>query len=181
MQSEERFGSSRSFYWVGWGIETTDTRFDWFDFYLKLLFILSLLFCLVKLALRGLSSNTFDIDVGAKKGRKNNKMDVNGFRFELIPKEVFLDDNESWSRSWIKDFAVEDDVTYLISPLSANTTYLVRVAARNIAGFSDWRTEEFQTDVNSKQSNVTSGSSRVPFSILLVVLCGIIYRQISLP
>lgn len=53
--------------------------------------------------LRGLSSDTFDIDVGAKKDLKNfNKMDVNGFRFELIPKEILLENNNSWNRSFVK-------------------------------------------------------------------------------
>lgn len=57
--------------------------------------------------LRGLSSDTFDIDVGAKIDFKNrHRMDVNGFRFELIPKDIFLENHGSWNRSWVKDFPI---------------------------------------------------------------------------
>lgn len=89
--------------------------------------------------LRGLSSDTFDIDVGAKIDFKNRqRMDINGFRFELIKKDLLIENKGSWNNSWIRDFPIADGVTYLLSPLSANTTYMIRVASRNTAGFSDW-------------------------------------------
>lgn len=118
--------------------------------------------------LRGLSSDTFDVDVGAKVDPKNHhKMDINGYRFELIPKDVFKKNNGSWSKSWVKDFPVADGVTYLLGPLSENTTYLARVASRNIAGFSDWyETTEFVT--LSKQPFITSESQRLHYSIVLL-------------
>lgn len=109
--------------------------------------------------IRGLSSDTFDLDVGAKVDPKSvNLMDINGYRFELIPREDFRVKN-SWDGSLIKDFAIADGATYLLSPLSENTTYMVRVAARNAAGLSDWtKTEEFTT--LSKTPYVTSASAR---------------------
>lgn len=122
------------------------------------------------LSLRGLSSDTFDVDVGAKVDLKNrNKMDINGYRFELIPKDVWKADKGSWDKSWVKDFPIADGVTYLLNPLSENTTYLTRVASRNVAGFSDWsEMKEFTTLF--KQTYITSGSSRsrVHFSFLLL-------------
>lgn len=127
-----------------------------------------------KLALRGLSSNTFDIDVGAKKDpRTVHKMDINGFRFEVIPKEIFVENND-WSRSWIKDFSVERggkksllfEATFLLSPLSANTTYLVRAASRNVAGFSDWTpVQEFTTLL--KQPAISNKSASLHSSFLM--------------
>lgn len=118
--------------------------------------------------LRGLSSDTFDVDVGAKVDMKNrHKMDINGYRFELIPKDVFKKNNGSWSKSWVKDFPVADGVTYLLGPLSENTTYLARVASRNIAGFSDWyEVTEFVT--LSKQPFITSGTQRLKLSLSLM-------------
>jgi hypothetical protein len=108
--------------------------------------------------IRGFSSDTFDLDVGAKYDPKNqNKMSIIGYRFELIPKTVF-EKQKSWNGSWIKDFAVADGVTYLLSPLSENTTYMVRVASRNHAGFSDFtETQEFTTQ--SKLPKIASSSS----------------------
>lgn len=117
--------------------------------------------------IRGLSSDTFDLDVGAKVDPKSvNIMDINGYRFELIPKEEFRARN-SWNGSMVKDFAIADGATYLLSPLSENTTYMVRVAARNAAGHSDWtKTEEFTT--LSKTPYVTSASTRASSSFITV-------------
>lgn len=122
--------------------------------------------------LRGVSSNTLDIDVGAKKDPKGNLMDINGYRFELIPKKDFVTNSGSWKGSWIKDFSVEDGVTYLLTPLSADTTYLVRVASRNLAGLSDWsEIKEFTTLL--KQPYVTSQSmtaSRASTSFVIFII-----------
>lgn len=65
-------------------------------------------------------------------------MDINGFRFELIPRDILNKNNGSWNKSWVREFPIADGVTYLLSPLSENTTYMIRVASRNAAGFSDW-------------------------------------------
>lgn len=117
--------------------------------------------------LRGLSSDTFDVDVGAKVNTNRHKMDINGYRFELIPKEIYKKGNGSWSSSWVKDFPIADGVTYLLGPLSENTTYLARVASRNIAGFSDWtETTEFST--LPKVPYIPSEASRSTFSMFLV-------------
>jgi hypothetical protein len=109
--------------------------------------------------IRGLSSDTFDLDVGAKVDPKSvHIMDINGYRFELIAKQTFRN-QKSWNGSYVKDFAIADGATYLLSPLSENTTYMVRVAARNAAGVSDWtETQEFTT--LSKLPNITSGAPR---------------------
>ena len=110
-----------------------------------------------------------DIDVGAKRDPKStNLMDINGYRFELIPKQVFIA-NGNWQSAWIKEFAVEDGATYLLSPLSHNTTYLVRVASRNLAGLSDWtETQEFTT--LSNQPHKTSRSTKLKSTILFIFI-----------
>ena len=96
--------------------------------------------------LRGFNSDTFHVDVGAKVDPKNrHPMEIKGYRFEVITKDAFKN-NHSWKKSWVKDFSIADGATYLLSPLSENTTYLVRVASRNVAGLSDWtEVAEFTT------------------------------------
>lgn len=140
-----------------------------------------------ELNLRGLSSDTFDIDVGAKKESSSSrvhKMDINGFRFEYIPKDIFVENSGSWSRSVVKDFAVEHggkksllfEATFLLHQLSANTTYLVRAASRNVAGFSDWTdVKEFTTQF--KQPVITNGSTSLPTELFIFVLFVISFQQ----
>lgn len=119
-------------------------------------------------ALRGLSSDTFDIDVGAKVDPKtHNKMSVNGYRFELIPEPIF-NEAKSWNKSFVREFAIADGVTYLLSPLSPDTNYMVRVAAHNVAGYSEWsQTERFKT--LAKQLYITSASVKIYACIMSIV------------
>lgn len=129
--------------------------------------------------LRGFNSDTFHVDVGAKVDAKNPQtFDIKGYRFELITKESYKD-KSSWSRSWVKDFSIADGATYLLGPLSENTTYLVRVASKNVAGFSDW-TEVKEFTTLPKLPFVPSKSPRMLSSILSVnslALFTVISRQ----
>lgn len=128
-------------------------------------------------ALRGLSSDTFDIDVGAKVDPKtHNKMSVKGYRFELIPEPVFKE-TTSWNRSFVREFAIADGVTYLLSPLSPDTVYMVRVAARNIAGYSEWsQTEKFTT--LAKQTYITSAAAiAYAFNLFTITFSSILSSQ----
>lgn len=86
------------------------------------------------ITLRGVNSNTFDLDVGAKKIGPVDPMDIIGYRFELVSTEERRNNGGNWTaaRVVLKDFT--DGVTYLINNLSPNTTYLIRVASRNPAG-----------------------------------------------
>lgn len=91
------------------------------------------------LMLRGLSSDTFDIDVGAKRdpGRKIHVMDVRGYRFELIAKHVYQA-KKSWKTAIVHEIPFADGATYLINGLEEDTVYMTRVASRNLAGLSEW-------------------------------------------
>lgn len=86
------------------------------------------------ITLRGVNSNTFDLDVGAKKTGPADPMDIIGYRFEILSEEELRNNGRNWSnaRLVLKDFT--DGVTYLINNLSPNTTYSIRVASRNPAG-----------------------------------------------
>ncbi|XP_065095667.1 neural cell adhesion molecule 1-like [Ochlerotatus camptorhynchus] len=97
--------------------------------------------------LRGVNSDTLDIDVGATKSHDvdPDHSTIIGYRFELIPTEEFAK-HRNWERAHRRDFDVEDGVTYLLVHLTPDTRYLIRVAARNAAGLSDWtEVKEFIT------------------------------------
>lgn len=91
------------------------------------------------LMLRGLSSDTFDIDVGAKRDpyKKNHVMDVRGYRFEFIAKHVYQV-KKSWKSAIVHEFPFADGATYLINGFEEDTVYMTRVASRNLAGLSEW-------------------------------------------
>ncbi|XP_058453999.1 neural cell adhesion molecule 2-like [Malaya genurostris] len=111
--------------------------------------------------LRGVNSDTLDIDVGAKKSHDvdPDHSTIIGYRFELIPTEEYAK-HHSWDRANRRDFDVEDGVTYLLVHLIPDTKYLIRVAARNAAGLSEWtEVKEFSTHP-LQPHGFNSGTSR---------------------
>lgn len=58
------------------------------------------------ITLRGVNSNTFDLDVGAKRSGTQDPMNVNGYRFELLSKEEHSNNGGKWvnARVVMKDF-----------------------------------------------------------------------------
>lgn len=59
------------------------------------------------ITLRGVNSNTFDLDVGAKKTiGPSDPMDINGYRFELLSTEEYRNNGGKWTnaRVVLKDF-----------------------------------------------------------------------------
>lgn len=97
--------------------------------------------------LRGVNSDTLDIDVGATKSHDvdPDHTTIIGYRFEMIPTDEYKK-HHSWEQASRRDFDVEDGVTYLLVHLIPDTKYLIRVAARNAAGLSDWtEVKEFST------------------------------------
>lgn len=59
------------------------------------------------ITLRGIASNTFDLDIGAKKTGKPDPMDIIGYRFELQTKQDIRNNGGKWinPRVIVKDFA----------------------------------------------------------------------------
>lgn len=57
--------------------------------------------------LRGIASNMFDLDVGAKKTGKPDPMDITGYRFEILSKEENRNKGGKWTnaRVVVKGFA----------------------------------------------------------------------------
>lgn len=116
-------------------------------------------------------------------------MEIKGFRIEYIPEADFKRDLGRWTNAQHKDFANEEGIDFFLPPfrhvydyvssiflwflsifyagasflltnLSANTTYLVRAAARNSAGFSEWtRVEKLKTLASPLTNEDTSQTS----------------------
>uniref|UniRef100_A0A1I8MMA3 Uncharacterized protein n=1 Tax=Musca domestica TaxID=7370 RepID=A0A1I8MMA3_MUSDO len=120
------------------------------------------------LQLRGLNSHTFDIELSTSKNvTAKPMMGVNGYRIEYITELQFKKDAGQWTNAKHKDYAYASGATFLLNNLEENTTYLVRAASRNVAGFSDWtRVEKLRTKYNQ-----TSGSSSSVCSSLTHILC----------
>lgn len=58
------------------------------------------------ITLRGVNSNTFDLDVGAKKSSASSPMDIIGYRFEILSTEEYRNNGGKWTnaRVVLKDF-----------------------------------------------------------------------------
>lgn len=152
------------------------------------------------LQLRGVNSDTFDIDVNAtRKSNIPDRMDVNGYRFEITSVDELRANGGKWDKARIvnvkfgdgeseelsasdaSNLSVSDTgITYLISNLASNTTYMVRVAARNPAGLSDWTgPEEFKTHPKEPLGLPSSASFHGVQTI--IVILSIVSRFIQNP
>lgn len=61
------------------------------------------------LALRGVNSDTFDVDVGAvRKTKERNPMDINGYRFEIMESEKFRLEGRKWDHARVMILGFED-------------------------------------------------------------------------
>ncbi|XP_055386241.1 neural cell adhesion molecule 1-like [Condylostylus longicornis] len=161
--------------------------------------------------LRGLNSNTFDVDVGSVRTSKvRHLMDVSGYRIEYITEYDFKLNGANWSYAKRRDFPFEDEnlydgnevecingtstyrqrfdengVTFLINNLEPNTTYLMRAAAKNLAGLSSWtKVEKFTTQSNEPPTN--SALKRIPLNlnsliktILIISIIAVIFSQFN--
>ncbi|XP_055641302.1 neural cell adhesion molecule 2-like [Toxorhynchites rutilus septentrionalis] len=128
--------------------------------------------------LRGVNSDTLDIDVGATKSHDvaPDPTTVIGYRFELIPTAEFAK-HRNWDRANRRDFDVADGVTYLLVHLIPDTKYLIRVASRNAAGLSDWtEVKEFSTHAlqphgfNSGANSGHGDSFRSPAATMMALM-----------
>lgn len=68
--------------------------------------------------LRGCSSDTFDVDVGAVRTSKiRHEMDVNGYRFEIISTPDFRRNGARWDKARVMIFGFEDGTHILMNCL----------------------------------------------------------------
>lgn len=118
--------------------------------------------------LRGVNYEILDVDVGATKPKKASEMDTLGYRFEIMPVQMFEEHDQDWTLARQIDFPVEDKVTYILKDLKPGTRYIVRVASRNVAGLSDFTDpKEFSTHSHGV-SNEASTNLLATSLILLI-------------
>ncbi|XP_070495022.1 neural cell adhesion molecule 1-B-like [Chironomus tepperi] len=129
-----------------------------------------------KLKLIGTGDQVLDIDIGAT--QPNLTADIfaiTQYRFEVMSKDDY-DVQGDWKNYNITDVEAQSNVSYLITQLSPNTTYVVRVASINNVGLSE-RTEmyEFTTLANAPKKQKNEPDSAVKhFSGLSLVVLGIL-------
>lgn len=90
-----------------------------------------------KLKLIGTGDKALDIDIGAK--QPNLTADIfaiTNYRFEVMSKDDYESEG-AWKNYNITDVEAQSNVSYMITQLQPNTTYVVRVASINIAGISE--------------------------------------------
>lgn len=73
------------------------------------------------ISLRGVNSNTFDLDVGAQKIGDSDPMDITGYRFEILSKDEHRNNGGKWLNARIihKDFI--DGIMDLLCANNYNT------------------------------------------------------------
>jgi hypothetical protein len=91
-----------------------------------------------KFELQGYGNDSFDINLGSYREASNDPMRIKQYRFEMMRKDDFEEGGSIWRRQNICDVHAKPNVTYLVSQLTPNTTYIMRVASINIAGLSKW-------------------------------------------
>lgn len=111
-----------------------------------------------KFVLRGVNYDTLDVDVGAIRLKDATDMDIIGYRFEIIAVDEYKRNKRRWTTARKYDVPFEDEITYLLPYLSADTRYLVRAATRNLAGLSDFtQAKEFRTLILGMSNSLASG------------------------
>lgn len=125
-----------------------------------------------KLELRGKSNDMLDIDIGSQQEDLNvNPLAVTHYRFEMISKDDYISNGETWKNHNITDVEARNDVTYVITKLMPKTTYLVRVASISVVGLSDWtEAREFETLLEAPKKSAPGGSARhLSYSGLIII------------
>lgn len=86
------------------------------------------------LQLRGVNSDTFDIDVGAMRPPgPRQPMEINGYRFEVISTEEFKANGGKWDRARVENLGFEDgefndfpNPSFLFVVLFASNLHILR-------------------------------------------------------
>lgn len=126
--------------------------------------------------LRGANSNTLDIDIGAKRSTAPDLMDILSYRFEIISLDEYRTNGNLWTTARVIEKAFTDGMTYVIDSLKANTTYLVRVASKNLAGMSDWCGPQNLTTTAKEQTrlampfNSSNTNCAIDVNLLLLMI-----------
>ncbi|XP_069688226.1 lachesin-like [Periplaneta americana] len=122
----------------------------------------------------GITPESVRIEIGSP---DNEELEILGYRVQYIRKEPPIDD---WENANNVNFNA-GNVSYILGGLLQNTPYTVRVAARNVAGFSDYTedipftTEKIHADpVTGSTGTATYISSKASQLLVIITLQNII-------
>lgn len=116
--------------------------------------------------LLGRSTNSLDIEIGAA---DVELYPVTGYRFELIAKEDYEDAGGFFNPNIYDVERTHEVSNVIIHGLNKNTTYMIRVAARNELGQSEWSyVKEFTTLMEIHQKVATVIGEIISRSSLVV-------------
>lgn len=132
----------------------------------------------------GTGDKALDIDIGAK--QPNLTADIfaiTNYRFEVMSKDDYESEG-AWKNFNITDVEAQSNVSYLITQLQPNTTYIVRVASINIVGLSERsQMHEFTTLAKTPKMQEPkeneSDSIAKNFSGFGLVMLGILLKLIN--
>ncbi|XP_030383097.1 fasciclin-2 [Scaptodrosophila lebanonensis] len=89
--------------------------------------------------IKRLYTDAFELDIRAPRmPNATDEMQIYGYRVAYMSESDFKYSAGNWSYAKQRDFSFHRGHRFIISHLEANTTYLMRVASRNLAGLSDW-------------------------------------------
>ena len=106
-----------------------------------------------------------DLDIGAKQPNLSaDPFAITKYRFEVMSKDDYEYEG-AWKNYNITDVEARSNVTYLVTQLSPNTTYIVRVASINAVGLSEpTEMKEFTTlaEAPKKKKDLSTTLAETP-------------------
>jgi hypothetical protein len=128
-----------------------------------------------KLNLIGYGTDILDLDIGSREGNFDDPTAIKKYRFELIQKDDFESKGMIWKNQFVEDQPARNNVTYKLTNLSPNKTYLVRVASVNDIAQSEWTDiKEFSTVLKISMGE-RSNANAILSPMLILILTVIIY------
>lgn len=112
---------------------------------------------------RRMTVNTVSLEVPSES--QSGYDTIIGYRVQFVKKLPGIE--YTWDSADYQDFK-KSDGEYTVQDLLENTTYMFRVASRNVAGYSDYSSSEVEART-LKTSDVTSGAQRHLISYIMII------------
>lgn len=123
-----------------------------------------------KFELLGKGNESLEFYLGSQDNDSSESMKINKYRFEMLTKDNFENNESEWKYQNIVDVHAEKNSTYLMEKLQPNTTYLIRVASINVAGLSEWtEIKEFTTLAHAPKM-ISNNAALIHTSLLIILL-----------
>ncbi|XP_034100241.1 neural cell adhesion molecule 2 isoform X1 [Drosophila albomicans] len=94
-----------------------------------------------RIQLKRLYPDALELDLRSPRmTNATDEMQIFGYRVAYMSESDFKYSAGNWSHAKQRDFSFHRGHRFIVPHLKSNTTYLMRVASRNLAGLSDWST-----------------------------------------